>query len=63
MYALNKIHSEASIELLHVSALWCHRQGVIQNKAAQGQQLIYVLCLPYYNDTHRINNRYEEHKI
>jgi hypothetical protein len=30
--AFNKIHLEASIELLHVSALGCHHQGVIQNK-------------------------------
>jgi hypothetical protein len=32
MYALNKIHSEAIIKLLHVSAPGCHHQGFIQNK-------------------------------
>jgi hypothetical protein len=36
-FALNKIHSEASIKLLHVSAPGCHHQGVILNKAVQGQ--------------------------
>jgi hypothetical protein len=28
-YALNKIHSDTSIKLLHVSAPECHHQGVI----------------------------------
>jgi hypothetical protein len=31
-YALNKVHSEAIIKLLHVLAPGCHHQGVIQNK-------------------------------
>ena len=35
-YALNKIHLEASIELLHVSVPGFHRQGAIQNKGVQG---------------------------
>jgi hypothetical protein len=44
-YALNKIHFEASISLLHVSALGCHHQGVIQNKGVRGQQhLVIVSC-------------------
>jgi hypothetical protein len=30
--ALNKIHSKAIIKLLHVLALGCHHQGVIQNR-------------------------------
>jgi hypothetical protein len=37
-YALNKIHSQASIKLLHVLAPWCHHQGVIENKGVQDQQ-------------------------
>jgi hypothetical protein len=36
-YALHKIHSEANIKLLHVSASWCHHQGIIQNKGVQDQ--------------------------
>jgi hypothetical protein len=31
-YALNKIHSEASMKLSHVSAPGCNHQGDIQNK-------------------------------
>jgi hypothetical protein len=36
-YACNKTHSEASMQLLHVSALGCHHQGALQNKGIQGQ--------------------------
>ena len=35
--ALNKIHPEACIKFLHVSAPGCHHQGVILNKGVQGQ--------------------------
>ena len=45
-YAFNKTHSEAIIKLLHISAQGCHHQGFMQNKGVQGQQLIYVLCVP-----------------
>jgi hypothetical protein len=46
-YSLNKIYSEASIKLLHVSASGCHHQGVTQNKAVQGQHAyrgLYSTC-------------------
>jgi hypothetical protein len=36
-YAVNEIHSEASIKLVRVSAPGCHHQGIIQNKGVQGQ--------------------------
>jgi hypothetical protein len=43
-YVLNKIHSEASIKLLHVSAPECHHQGFILNKEYKASMLIYELC-------------------
>jgi hypothetical protein len=36
MYALNKIHSEAIIKLLHVSAPGCYHQGVFAHVAKRG---------------------------
>jgi hypothetical protein len=45
-YALNKIHSEASLKLLHISAQGCHHQGVIPNKDVKGQQPYIVIVLP-----------------
>jgi hypothetical protein len=42
-YALNKTDLQTSIKLLHVSATECHRQGVIQNKAVQGQHHIGIM--------------------
>ena len=38
---INKIHSEVSIKLLHVSAPRCHLQGVDLNEGVQGQH-VYV---------------------
>jgi hypothetical protein len=46
-YAFNKIHSEASIKLLHVSAPGCHYQGVIQNKGVQGQHANLAIVSPF----------------
>jgi hypothetical protein len=34
---INKIHSEESINFLHVPAPGCHNQGVILNKDVQDQ--------------------------
>ena len=45
-YALNKNHSEASISLLHVSALGGHQQGVIFNKGVQGQHVYLRIVSP-----------------
>jgi hypothetical protein len=39
-YALNKICSEASTKLLHVSTPGCHHQGVIQSKEVEGQHAL-----------------------
>jgi hypothetical protein len=47
-YALNKIHSEASIKLLHVSALGCHHQGVTRNKGGQGQKVFLCILATQY---------------
>jgi hypothetical protein len=37
-YAPNKMHSEASLKLLHVSASGSHHQGAILNKEIQSQR-------------------------
>jgi hypothetical protein len=46
-YALNKIHSEASIKLLHVSTPGCLHQGTIQNKGVQGQHTNHGILSPF----------------
>jgi hypothetical protein len=54
-YALHKIHSEASIKLLHVSTPGCHHQGVIQNNgttrttASLGTVSLFLKQLKYQN--------------